>query len=169
VALVVLLLARAAVAAPNTFEEAAKEAAPAADLGMLVAAFSDDCRTRHDALARARCQQSHTFLKARLPGRTFAVTRDPGEVLTVSDYDLRTKGVRLAVAGCVACKEPVEVGAERRYVTLKKPGGGTLGTLPAAVEVARANINFGTAGEADAWAKAVKPYLRTRAPLPARG
>jgi hypothetical protein len=65
------------------------------------------------------------------------------------------------VAGCIACKQPVEVGAERRYVTLKKPGGGTLGTLPAAVEVARANISFGTAGEADAWAKAVKPYLRT--------
>jgi hypothetical protein len=154
-------LARAAVAAPGTFEEAARAAAPANDLGMLVSAFSEDCRARHDALGRARCQQAHAFLKTRLPARTFAVSRDAGEVLGISDYDLRTKGVRLTVAGCIACKQPVEVGTDKRYVTLKKPGGGTLGTLPAAVEVARANINFATSGEAEAWAKAVKPYLRT--------
>jgi hypothetical protein len=156
-----MCVARAAPAAPAaTFEELARNAAPVSDLGMLLWPFVDDCRRSNGDLDRARCETVRGFLKARLPGRTFLYTREDAEAVLASGYDARTKAVRLTVAGCLACKQLVEVGpGERRYVTLKMPSRGTSGG-PVAAEAARASVGLATAADADRWTKDVQPFLR---------
>jgi len=149
----------AAAADAAAFEDVAREAAPVSDLGMLVAPFVDDCRSGKGELERARCEVVRSALKSRLPGRTFAFTREEADAVLVSDYDARIKGVRLTVVGCLACKQPVDAGSERRFVTLKQPTRGAAGG-PVAVEVARATVSFASLGEWETWTKKVKPFLR---------
>jgi hypothetical protein len=155
-----VLVVGAAVAAPEapSFEDLAREAVPISDLGMLVAPFADDCRRSAGDLERARCETVRGFLRAGLPAKTFAFTRDADAVLA-APYDARAGAVTLAVVGCLACKRLVEAGSERRYVTLKAPTRGASGG-PVAAEVARASVSVASAAAAEAWVKTVQPRLR---------
>jgi hypothetical protein len=155
-------LAAAEPAAASSYEELARDATPVDDVGMLVSAFVDECRGSKRDIDRARCQGVHGFLKGALPGRKFAAAVDGAQTVQVSEYDARLKGIKLSVAGCVACQSPVEVGAgrERRFVTLKAPARGG-GSLAGNVEVAHTTLTFATPAESNDWSSSVRPRLRT--------
>jgi hypothetical protein len=169
-AVVVGVPGTASAAAAATFEEVAQEASPVTDLGMLVSPFADDCRQVKRDTERARCLGVRSFLKTHLPARTFVMTREGPEALSLSDYDPRSKAFRLVVSGCLACKQPVDVGGgngrERRLVTLKAPAKGTsasAASVALATEVARTTIAApagGKAGEPNAWGRSLAPRLR---------
>lgn len=152
---------RAQAAAPDvgSFEELARDATAVADLGMLVAPFADDCRHAAGDLERVRCEVVRAGLRARLPAQTFSFVRDGADAVLVSAYDGRARAVRLTVAGCLACKQLVEAGGERRFVTLRAPARGPSGG-PVAAELARASVGLGSPAEAETWARTVQPFLR---------
>ena len=64
-------------------------------------------------------------------------------VFAVSDYDGRIHGYKVAVEGCLACTQPVSVGAagEKRFVTTRTPSRDA-DSLPNAVEVSHTNLTF---------------------------
>ena len=67
-----------------------------------------------------------TYLKRKLPQQKFLVqSRDPAAI-EVSGYDAGAKGYHLVLAGCLACTEPLEIGARHdpRFVTLATPDKG---------------------------------------------
>lgn len=150
----------AGAAAQNGFEELARQAAPVTDLSPLVAPFVDDCRRSKGEFERTRCETVRGFLRAHLPARTFLFTREGEDAVLASPYDGRTRSVRVAVVGCLACKELVEVGPERRYVTIRPPTRGPSGG-PVAAELARASVAMANVTDVDKWTATVQPRLRT--------
>jgi hypothetical protein len=68
----------------------------------------------------------------------------------------------MKVYGCLACQQPVEVGArgDERFVTLKAPTTGA-GSLRAATEIASAVVPFADAVASEAWVKALRRQVRT--------
>jgi hypothetical protein len=153
-----------AVAGGGAFEDLAKDAVPVSDLGVLVAPFLEDCKQQKREVERTRCQAARASLQARLPSRRYVVASEGPEPVSLGAYDARLKGFRLAVAGCLACSQPVEAGprGEKRFVTLKAPApaGGEGVSLPAAVEVARTVMSFASVAESNAWLAASKAHLR---------
>lgn len=142
-----------------TFEALAADAGVTEELGLLVAPFIDDCRQLKRDIDRARCQGVRTALQSQLAGQKMLFARQGADAVVVSGYDGRTKGVRVAVLGCLACKEPVDVDGQQRFVTLTPPGASP-GAAPLSSELFRTTIAFSSAAAADKWLKTVKPNLR---------
>lgn len=159
---ILLVAALVAQADGASFEELEKNAYPVSDLGMLVAPFSDECAAGRRDLDRTRCLGVRAYLKDQLPQRTF-ITKVPGEeALTVTDYDARLRGVRVVVAGCLACGAPVETaapGKAKRFVTLKAPRAGAR-SLRDGVSLAETTVTFQDVAASAAWMKETKPLLR---------
>jgi hypothetical protein len=149
----------AAHGATGTFEDVAARASAVTDLSMLVPPFVDDCSQRRREPDRGRCLGVRTFLRRDLPVRSFLMNRAGSEALGISEYDAAIRGFRLAVSGCLVCGQPVAVGAERRFVTLKAPVKGAK-TLRSGTELGRTNVTFPNPTEAERWAKSVRPKLR---------
>ncbi len=152
------LLAALTAATLTTWEDLSREAAPAGDLTALVAAYTDDCRLAKHDLDRVRCVGAQAFLKKSLPGRRFIASVDGKQAVSISEYDARIKGVRLTIAGCLACDKPVEIGREKRFVTLKDPGQGR--SLAASVDLEKSDLNLGGVPQTKEWLQKVKPHLR---------
>jgi hypothetical protein len=152
-------LAPRALAAGATFEEVAAQATPIADLAMLLPPFVDDCARSRREPERGRCLGIRAFLRRDLPARSFVITRPGAEAITVSDYEGSLRGYRLTVSGCLACDQPVQAGAERRFVTLKAPGRGAR-SLRSGTVLGHTAISFPDPVAAEGWARAVQPHLR---------
>ena len=157
-ALMLFLVSAAAPAAAGTFEQVASQAAPVNDLGMLVSPFVDECRRKRE-IDRARCLGVRTVLRKTLPARTFVVSRDATDTISVSGYDGRARGFHVGVYSCLACKQPIEAGPERerRFVTLKAP---VRGLAPGKTELGRGTVTFASVAESEKWAHTVQPRLR---------
>jgi len=158
----------------ETFELLAKDARPAADVGVLLGALVDRCADEKRALDRARCQATLAYLRKTLPEHPFATTaRDPAAI-SVSPYDGALKGYRISLTACIACTSPARVGRspEPVFVTLKKPGEAKPGSgkagapaagaesLAAAVEIMSLPLGFPSQAEAQRWLAEVRPHLR---------
>jgi hypothetical protein len=154
-----VLWAVAAAPAGGSFEDVAGRATPVTDLAMLVAPFVDDCSSRRREPERGRCLGMRSFLRRDLPGRAFVATRPGAEVLGISEFDPAAKGFHLALAGCLACAQPLQVGTERRLLSLKAPVRGAK-SLRAGTELSRTTVTFANLGEAERWTRAVRPHLR---------
>lgn len=146
---------------PSSFEGLARGAAPAADLGTLLAPMVDKCGGEKREIDRVRCASAQKYLKKKLPGRAFVVSAADPAAISVSDYDGKIKGHKIALAGCLACSQPVAIGAsgEKRFVTLREPGKEGE-SLAQAVELTRKNLRFDSIPEARTWMKNVRPHLR---------
>jgi len=144
----------------STFEGLARTATPSADLSILLAPYFDKCTDKRD-IDRMRCESARQHLKKTLPQRSYIIqVRDPAAV-GVSDYDAKVKGYKLTFAGCVACSQPVTIGAsgEKRMVTLAPPRRDAE-NITEAVAIKRPNLQFDGVPEAKTWLKNVRPHLR---------
>ena len=120
---------------------------------------------------RARCRATTTYLRRSLPKRTFAFVTDDPTVISVSDYDAAVKGYHVALAGCVACTNPIAVGrsGEPRLVTVKVPEKDAE-SLTKAVSLSRNTFGFDSLVEAKQWLDSERPFLRAEfcsSPTPA--
>lgn len=144
----------------TSFEQLAAEASTV-DLGTLLVPYLDECKTERREIDRARCRGMRAWLRDELPKRSYVSVVKDADVVSVSSYDARVRGFKLLVSGCLACKQPVSVGAraDKRFVTLREPDRDAENLL-GAVEVGRASLSFDGVGEANQWAKTVEPQLR---------
>jgi hypothetical protein len=145
--------------AAASFEEVAAQAATLDDIGMLLPAFVDDCARSKREPEHGRCLGVRAFLRKDLPSHSFVVTRPGSEVLGISELDPAIKGFHVALSGCLACSPPVQVGGERRLVTLKTPTAGAK-SMRAATELGRTTVAFANITEAERWTRTVRPHLR---------
>ncbi len=144
-----------------SFEKLAHGAVKTQDVGTLLAPFIDSCGGDMRELDRARCRGTTTFLRKKLPQQTFITESNDPAAIDVSGYDAAAKGYHLALAGCIACTEPMPIGSRRepRFVTLSTPDK-RAASLPAGVQVSKSVVAFNDFAAAKRWAEAEKPFLR---------
>ncbi|HVZ86278.1 MAG TPA: hypothetical protein VHG72_04875 [Polyangia bacterium] len=148
-------------AAGASFETLAEGAVKTRDVATLLAPFVDSCGGEMRELDRARCRVTTTYLKRKLPQQKFLVqSRDPAAI-EVSGYDAGAKGYHLVLAGCLACTEPLEIGARHdpRFVTLATPDKGAA-SLVAGVPVSKSVVAFDDFASAKKWADVERPFLK---------
>ena len=168
-ALALVLLATPAAAADaakpteatGNYETLGQGAVRTQDVATLLSSFVERCTGEKRELDRARCRATTAYLRRSLPKRTFAFVTDDPAVISVSDYDAAVKGYHLALAGCVACTNPIAVGrsGEPRLVTVKVPDKDAE-TLTKAVALSRNTFGFDNLADAKRWHDAERPYLR---------
>ena len=150
-------------AAPSSpsFEKLARGAVKTQDVGTLLAPFIDSCGGDMRELDRARCRGTTTFLRKKLPQQTFIAESNDPAAIDVSGYDAAAKGYHLALAGCIACSEPMPIGSrgEPRFVTLATPDKGAA-SLAAGVQVGKSVVAFNDFATAKRWGEVEKPFLR---------
>ncbi|HEY6476014.1 MAG TPA: hypothetical protein VI456_05490 [Polyangia bacterium] len=144
-----------------SFEKLARGAVKTQDVGTLLAPFIDSCGGDMRELDRARCRGTTTFLRKKLPQQTFIAESNDPAAIDVSSYDGAAKGYHLALAGCIACTEPMPIGSrhEPRFVTLATPDKHAA-TLAAGVQVSKSVVAFDDFAAAKRWAEVEKPFLR---------
>src|SRR6266498_974256 len=144
-----------------SFETLGQGAVKTRDISTLLSAFVERCEGEKRDIDRARCQATTAYLRQTLPRRTFAFTTDEPGVVAVSDYDASVKGYHVALAGCVACSNPIMIGKakEPRLITLKVPDKDA-DSLMKAVSLSRNTFGFDTLADAKRWLDAERPYLR---------
>jgi len=108
----------AAPAAAASFEELAKEALPARDLGALIEPLYARCEDG-DSLRRRQCEGIRAYLLDYVRGHSFVADADVQP--ETSPYDASAKQVDMEVPGCVACAAPPRVAGEPRYLVTKPP------------------------------------------------
>lgn len=159
-------VAAAAAPAPAeaaTFEELLRGAAPAPEIGALLAPFVGKCGGEERELDRVRCRTTRTYLRRVIPEQSFwTIANDPAAI-AVSDFDGAIKGYHLSLAGCLACTTPVALGraGDSRFVTLQAPDKKGE-SLRDAVEVGRHAVSFESLPEAKAWLSQGRPELRAQ-------
>jgi hypothetical protein len=150
---------------PNTidtsFEKLARGAVRTQDVATLLAPFIDSCGGDMRELDRARCRSTTAYLRQKLPQQTFIIDSNDPAAVDVSGYDAAAKGYHLALAGCLACTEPMSIGNrhEPRFVTLARPDK-SAGSLAAGVQVSKSTVAFDDFAAAKRWAEVEKPFLR---------
>ncbi len=167
IAFVALALAPAIVRADEaadsnpSFEKLAHGAVKTQDVGTLLAPFIDSCGGDMRELDRARCRGTTTFLRKKLPQQTFIAESNDPAAIDVSGYDAAAKGYHLALAGCIACTEPMPIGSRRepRFITLATPDK-RAASLAAGVQVSKSVVAFDDFAAAKRWAEMEKPFLR---------
>jgi hypothetical protein len=152
---------KAAEAGADSFEKLARGAVKTNDVATLLAPFIDSCGGDMRELDRARCRGTTTFLRKKLPQQTFIAQSNDPAAIEVSGYDAAAKGYHVALAGCLACTEPMSIGSrhEPRFVTLATPDKGA-GSLAAGVQVGKSVVTFDDFAAAKRWAEVQKPFLR---------
>src|SRR5579862_9444978 len=147
--------------APASFESLAHGAVKTQDVGTLLAPFIDSCGDDMRELDRARCRSTTTYLRKRLPQQTFIAESNDPAAIDVSGYDAAAKGYHLALAGCIACTEPMVIGSRRepRFVTLATPDKGAA-SLAAGVPLSKSTVAFDDFAAAKRWAEVERPFLR---------
>jgi hypothetical protein len=145
----------------DSFETRARGAVKTEDVGTLLAPFIDSCGADMREIDRARCRSTTTYLRKKLPQQKFLTESTDPAAIEVSGYDAAAKGYHLALAGCIACTEPMPVGSrhEPRYVTLATPDKGAP-SLAAGVPVAKSTVAFDDFAAARRWAEVERPFLR---------
>ena len=121
----------------ETFETRAHGAVKTQDVGTLLAPFIDSCGGEMRELDRARCRSMTTFLRKELPQQTFLADSNDPAAIEVSGYDGAAKGYHLALAGCIACTEPMPIGPPRaalRHAGDARQVGGVAGRGRAGLE-----------------------------------
>jgi hypothetical protein len=144
-----------------SFETLGQGAVKTRDIATLLSPFVERCDSETRDIDRARCQATTAYLRQTLPRRTFAFTTDEPGVVAVSDYDASVKGYHVALAGCVACSNPITIGKakEPRLITLKVPDKDA-DSLMKAVSLSRNTFGFDSLADAKRWADAERPFLR---------
>jgi hypothetical protein len=149
-------------AAPTdaSYESLAHGAVKTQDVATLLAPFVDTCGGEMRDLDRARCRATNGYLHRELPHQTFSTQSDPAAI-QVSSYDAAIKGYHVALAGCLACTDPLPIGdrGEPRYVTLEIPDK-TAATLAAGVPLSKSNFAFDDLPAAKRWVETERPFLR---------
>ncbi len=147
----------------TSFEALLGEAMPAMDLATLMVPFLEDCTGARRQIDKARCRGMTSFLRQTMPSLTYAMIVTDGDVVSVSDYDARIKGFRLAAVGCLACKQPIAVGKgdSKRMVALRMPDK-TARTLSSALDVGQVALTFEDIAAARSWLSQVRPHLRAQ-------
>ena len=127
----------------------------------MLSSFVERCDGETRDIDRARCRATTAYLRQTLPQRTFAFTTDEPGVVAVSDYDASVKGYHVALAGCVACTNPITIGKakEPRLVTLKVPDKDA-DSLIKAVSLSRNTFGFDSLADAKRWLDTERPFLR---------
>ena len=89
---------------------------------------------------------------------------------TSRGYDAAAKGYHLALAGCIACTEPMPIGSrhEPRFVTLSTAGQGARPRCPRAGPVSKSVVAFDDFAAAKRWAEVREAVPARRVPVPAR-
>jgi len=153
--------ARADVGPGDSYETLAHGAGRTQDVATLLAPFIDSCGGEMRELDRARCRATMAYLHRELPHKTFATQSDDPAAIEVSSYDAAVKGYHVALAGCIACTEPLPIGdrGEPRYVTLKTPDK-SAATLAAGVPLSKSTFAFDDLAAAKRWAETERPFLR---------
>ena len=148
-------------AAGASFETLGQGAVKTRDIATLLSPFVERCDSETRDIDRARCQATTAYLRHTLPRRTFAFTTDEPGVVAVSEYDASVKGYHVALAGCVACSNPITIGKakEPRLITLKVPDKDA-DSLMKAVSLSRNTFGFDSLADAKRWADAERPFLR---------
>jgi hypothetical protein len=146
---------------PTSFEALARGAVQTNDVASLLAPFIDSCGGDMRELDRARCRSTTTYLKKRLPQQKFIAESSDPAAIEVSGYDGAAKGYHLALAGCIACTEPMVIGSRRepRFVTLATPDKGAA-SLAAGVPLSKSTVAFDDFAAAKRWAEVERPFLR---------
>ena len=145
----------------GSYETLGQGAVRTQDVATLLSSFVERCTGEKRELDRARCRATTAYLRRSLPKRTFAFVTDDPAVISVSDYDAAVKGYHVALAGCVACTNPIAVGrsGEPRLVTVKVPDKDAE-TLTKAVSLSRNTFGFDSLAEAKQWLDSERPFLR---------
>lgn len=153
--------ARADVGPGDSYETLAHGAVRTQDVATLLAPFIDSCGGEMRDLDRARCRATTAYLRRELPHKTFATQSDDLAAIEVSSYDAAVKGYHVALAGCIACTEPLPIGDRRepRYVTLKTPDK-SAATLAAGVQLSKSTFAFDDFAAAKRWVETERPFLR---------
>jgi hypothetical protein len=113
-----------------------------------------------DDLARRQCRVVRDARVRRLAGRALIVPGDAGAVV-VGAWDDKKKSAALTVTGCVACVEPVALGAGRYYIVSKKAAPTFHGGVARGATVVETARTFRTEQELTRWRTDVLPRLRT--------
>lgn len=147
----------------TSFEALLGEAMPAMDLATLIVPFLEDCTGARRQIDKARCRGMTSFLRQTMPSLTYATIATDDDAVSVSDYDARIKGFRLAAVGCLACKQPLAVGKgdSNRMVALRMPDK-TARTLNSALDVGQVSLTFDDIAAARTWLSQVRPHLRVQ-------
>src|SRR6185312_2176266 len=105
-----------------SFEKLAVGAVKTRDVATLLAPFIDSCGGDMREIDRARCRSTTAYLRKKLPQQTFIAESNDPAAIDVSGYDAAAKGYHLALAGCLACTEPMSIGNrhEPRFVTVAR-------------------------------------------------
>jgi hypothetical protein len=154
--------ARAEIAAAGqSYEALAHDAVKTQDVATLLQPFVDSCGGEMRDLDRARCRATTDYLHRELPRQTFATQTDDPAAIELSGYDAAVKGYHLALAGCIACSEPLIIGDrhQSRYVTLKMPDK-SAATLAAGVPLSTNTFGFDNFAAAKRWVDTERPFLR---------
>lgn len=153
--------ARADVGPGDSYETLAHGSVRTQDVATLLAPFVNPCGGEMRDLDRARCRATTAYLHRELPHKTFATQTDDPAAIEVSSYDAAVKGYHVALAGCIACTEPLAIGerGEPRYVTLKTPDK-SAATLAAGVPLSTSTFAFDDFAAAKRWIETERPFLR---------
>jgi hypothetical protein len=147
--------------AGDSYESLAHGAVKTQDVATLLAPFVDSCGGEMRDLDRVRCRATTAYLHRELPHKTFATQSEDPAAIEVSSYDAAVKGYHVALAGCIACTDPLPIGdrGEPRYVTLKMPDK-TAATLAAGVPLSKSTFAFDDLPAAKRWFETERPFLR---------
>jgi len=145
----------------ESFETLAEGAVKTRDVATLLAPFVDSCGGEMRELDRARCRATTAYLKRKLPQQKFLAQSTDPAAIEVSGYDAAAKGYHLMLAGCLACTEPMAIGARHdpRFVTLAPPDK-RAASLVAGVPVSKSVVAFDDFAAAKKWADSERPFLK---------
>ena len=113
-----------------------------------------------DELERRQCEAVKEARARRVAGRSFIV---PGDVsaFTVGAWDADSKSLPLALAGCVACAEPISIAGTPLYVVSNKAAPTFKGAVAHAAVIHETDRKFKSEQEAIEWRTQVVPRLKT--------
>jgi hypothetical protein len=132
------------------------QAGPA--LAALFWAQTASCKNAGDDFQRRQCEGVKDARGRTSAGMTFLIV--PEGAVTHGAWDKNKTGVGISVRGCLACKDPVDVGGERRYVTTKGNTSIQGGQLRGP-EIHKGLYKAATAEAAERFTKVVFPRLVT--------
>jgi hypothetical protein len=157
---VLVLLATPVFAGP--FDEQAKKAHKVQGGPALAALFwaqTASCKGAADDFMRRQCEGVKEARGQVTSGQIYLIESDGGAI-SVGNFDKAKAGIPFTVRGCLACAQPVEFGADKRYVTTK--GNTTVqGGALRGPEVYKGLYRVATDAQADRFLKTVVPRLET--------
>jgi hypothetical protein len=113
-----------------------------------------------DELAKRQCAAVKAARVRRVAGKAFVVPADSA-AFTVGAWDGKKKSLPLALAGCVACAEPIGVGGKPLYVVSNKAAPTFKGAVAAAATIHETSRPFKSEEDAVTWRTVVVPRLKT--------